>query len=290
MRTNKKEIAVLLTCHNRRIKTLACLQSFYDSAKPENFEFDIYVVDDGSTDGTTDALQQYYPNITIIKGDGDLFWAGGMRLAWGVAMAKKQYHAFLLLNDDVLLSENFLSKLIITEEFVLKEYGKTGIYSSSTIDAETGDFTYGGYNVVKKLLKMRIHIVIPTEFPQRCDLVNANILWVSRETVDVIGILDNKFTHAIADFDYSLRAIKKGIPVYLTPDFGGVCVNDHTSTRESATLSLKERIAYLKSPKGFGYREYLYYIKRHFPLFLPIEFVTLWIRTLFPKLWEKLKG
>lgn len=290
MKSNSKEIAVLLTCHNRKSKTLSCLQTFFEADKPENYLFDIYVLDDGSTDGTAEAINELYPSIHVIRGDGSLFWAGGMRLAWQTALDQKQYHAFLLLNDDVLLNNDFISKLIDTEAFALREDGKTGIYSCSTIDDKTQEITYGAYNVTKKLFKMRVYLVIPTDVPQRCKLTNANILWVSADTVDAIGILDDKFTHGIADFDYSLRAIEKGIPVYLTPNFGGVCVNDHTATQKMVYAPLKQRIAYLKNPKGLSYSEYLYYIKRHFPLFLPIEFTTLWFRTLFPKVWAKLKN
>lgn len=290
MKKENKEIAVLLTCHNRKSKTLACLQSFFAANKPNNYWFKIYVVDDGSTDGTADAIKALYPAIHVEKGDGSLFWAGGMHLAWEIALNEKEYHAFLLLNDDVLLNEDFLGNLIATEEFALKKDGKTGVYSSATIDSETNEYTYGAYNVTKKLLKMRIHFVVPTNVPQRCQLTNANILWISKETVDTIGILDDNYTHAIADFDYSLRAIDKDIPVYLTPHFGGLCSNDHSINQDIVDAPLKERIAYLKSPKGLSCDEYLYYIRKHFPLFLPIEFTTLWFRTLFPKMWAKFKN
>lgn len=290
MKIENKEIAVLLTCHNRKRKTLACLQSFFAADKPNNYRFKIYVVDDGSTDGTADAIKAFYPAIRVVVGDGSLFWAGGMRLAWKTALNEKEYDAFLLLNDDVLLKKDFLCNLIATEEFALKEDGKTGIYSSATIDGVTKEFTYGAYNVTKHLFKMRIHFVVPTNAPEPCQLTNANILWISKETVDAIGILDNNYTHAIADFDYSLRAIEKGIPVYLTPHLGGLCSNDHSINQEIVDAPLKERIAYLKSPKGLSYNEYLYYIRKHFPFFLPIEFTTLWFRTLFPKMWVKLKN
>ena len=51
------ELAVLLTCHNRKDKTLACLESFYLAEKPVGYTFDIFLVDDGSTDGTNNAVK-----------------------------------------------------------------------------------------------------------------------------------------------------------------------------------------------------------------------------------------
>ena len=111
-----KRVAVLLTCHNRKAKTLDCLASFYRAVFPAGYTFDIFLTDDGSTDGTKDAVKKLYPQITIINGSGNLFWAGGMRLAWETAMGEYSYDAFLLLNDDVMLNSRFLLNLMKTEE------------------------------------------------------------------------------------------------------------------------------------------------------------------------------
>lgn len=84
-----KRIAVLLTCHNRREKTLTCLQSLYECQLPDNFDLDVTLVDDGSTDDTTRSVKENFPNITIIHGNGHLFWNRGMYLAWNNASKKK---------------------------------------------------------------------------------------------------------------------------------------------------------------------------------------------------------
>ena len=284
------EIAVLLTCHNRRDKTLACLSSFYKAEKTADYTFDIFLVDDGSTDGTSDAIKQQFPEVNIVSGSGSLFWAGGMRLAWQTAMNNKEYYAFLLLNDDVVLYNNFLDNLIISEQYALSKTGKKGMYSGATIDNSTNEVTYGGEKITTNHFIVKRQLLTPREEPQKCDLTNANILWISKETVNAIGFFDERFTHGIADFDYSLRAIKEGIPVYLAPNIGGVCLFDHGRNWKSNNSSLKERISFLKSPKGLAYNEYLYYIKKHFPLYIPYSFTMLWLKTLFPFLWDKLKG
>ena len=94
-----KEIAILITCFNRREKTLACLHDIYNSDKCEDINFDIFIVDGGSSDGTYESILQMYPQVHIKKHQ-DLYWAGGMRKAWELAINYKNYDYFLLLNDD----------------------------------------------------------------------------------------------------------------------------------------------------------------------------------------------
>ncbi|NLX67263.1 MAG: glycosyltransferase family 2 protein [Bacteroidales bacterium] len=284
----KRDIAVLLTCHNRKAKTIGSLASLFQATIPQEYQLDFYLTDDGSTDGTGDAVEELFPQVRVIRGDGNLFWAGGMSLAWETAMQEKSYDAYLLLNDDVELYPDFFMNLLEAEAYSLKETGKRGIYSGATVD-KNGEVTYGGSKVNNYLLIVRLNMLAPTKQPQVCDITNANVLWVSKEVVDKIGIFDYHFTHGIADYDYSFHAKKKKIPLFLAPGICGECTDDHQKNWKSNQYTLKERIAYLKSPKGLAYDEYLYYIGKHFPLFLPYSFMMLWIKTLFPTIWDRTK-
>src|SRR5690606_1901340 len=109
-------IAVLLTCHNRKEKTLQCLQTLFKADVPETLKIDYFLVDDGCTDGTSNAVNKIYPEINIVLGSGNLFWAGGMRLAFTEARKNRDYDGYLLLNDDVELTRDFLSKILETRE------------------------------------------------------------------------------------------------------------------------------------------------------------------------------
>ncbi len=275
------KIAVLLTCYNRKNKTIKCLTSFYNSEFPLDFTFDIYLVDDGSTDGTFNAVCELFPDVNIIKGNGQLFWAGGMRLAFNEAHIQKKHDGYLLLNDDVVLKSDFFLKIIETKNYCFKKYNKGGLYSGSTEDKKTGRVSYGGNFLFKGLDNHNYKLVEPSEYPQPCHLTNANVLYVEKEVVEKIGFLDEKFIHGIADYDFSLRAHKADFPVYITPNFCGFCEDDH-GNNWSDSKSLKQRIKYLKSPLGLSYNEYLFYIKRHFPRQLPLSIIKLWLRTLFP--------
>ena len=95
-----KNIAVLITCYNRKQKTLDCLQRIYQQQLPEEYSLTIHITDDASTDGTPEAVRQQYPQVQLYTGTGSLFWAGGMRYTWRKAMESKPAY-YLLLNDEV---------------------------------------------------------------------------------------------------------------------------------------------------------------------------------------------
>ncbi|MFT5251279.1 MAG: GT2 family glycosyltransferase [Flavobacteriales bacterium] len=277
----QKKIAVLLTCYNRKLKTLNCLTSFYNSNFPQDYIFDVFLVDDASTDGTADEIIKKYPNINIIQGNGHLFWAGGMRLAFESIKKSNVYDAYLLLNDDVELKSDFFSTILETKQYCLKNYNKGGIYSGSTIDKKSGLISYGGNLLYKGIDNPNYELVKPSNLPQPCHLTNANVLYVEKEVIDTIGFLDEKFVHGIADYDFSLRAFKAGFPVCITADICGYCEDDH-GINLSNSKNLFKRIQYLKSPLGLSYNEYLFYIKRHYPKYYYLSVTKLWFRTLFP--------
>jgi GT2 family glycosyltransferase len=278
------EVSVLLTCYNRRDLTDRCLSSFlYAIQNVQDVTFKIYLVDDNSSDGTAELIKNKYPEVNIIHGIGSLFWAGGMRLAWKSALdSGNKYDGYLLVNDDVEFIDSFWNNISFTQQWCKERYGQDGIYIMSVKDKKTNSFTYGGYNFKKMLFKHQTVPVYPsTDFPVPCQVSNANILYVSADVVKNIGIFDSHFTHSLADFDYTLRASEKKIPVIVCPDYGGFCHNDHID-KLSLSIPLNMRIKHLYSIKGIALNEYLYYLRKHFWWKAPYAFVALWVDVLFP--------
>lgn len=76
-----RTIAALLTVYNRKEKTLACLRELFAQNIPDNYILNVYLTDDGCTDGTPEAIAIEFPSVHIIKGDGSLFWNRGMYAA-----------------------------------------------------------------------------------------------------------------------------------------------------------------------------------------------------------------
>lgn len=283
------KLAVLLTCFNRKDKTIASLTALYKAYNElsHGWEMSIYLTDDGSTDGTSEAVSKNFPNVKILKGDGNLFWAGGMRNSWSEAL-KGKYDAFLLLNDDTYVYPHLFDAVLKTHEFSNSKYGMGGIYVGSTVDAKTKKISYGG-SIFKNRFLAKMKRLEPKCEPIPCELGNANILWVSKNVVDKIGMLADGYVHGMADYDYTLRATKKELPVLIMPGTVGECVNDHSDPYlRFMKLSLKDRYKMLHNPIGFDFVSQTYHMKKHFPIRLPIFLLTGYLKVLCPKLYYQL--
>ena len=57
-------IAVLITCFNRKEKTLSCLKDIYAQEKEQNVTLDVFIIDGGSSDDTPNNIHKEYPSCT----------------------------------------------------------------------------------------------------------------------------------------------------------------------------------------------------------------------------------
>ena len=138
--TNIPTVAVLLTCHNRKDKTLQCLNALYaQQGLDVDYKIEVFLVDDASTDGTTAAVRLQFPDVTIIQGDGTLYWNRGMHKAWDTASKTKDFDYYLWLNDDTFLFVNAIESLLAGAEFS----NQKSVICGCTLSLETNTISYG---------------------------------------------------------------------------------------------------------------------------------------------------
>lgn len=284
----QKKIAVLITCHNRKDITLACLNRLFQQELPKGIVLNVFMVDDGSSDGTGDAVKQQFPCVNVIEGNGNLFWCGGMRLAWNVAM--KQNHDFYLwLNDDTMLLADALTTLFGAVNAVNERNDKSnGIIVGSTFHAETGAHTYGGC-IQAKEKSLNFKPVVPSGLLEPCDTFDGNCVLVSREAFRELGNMSPDFTHAIGDTDYGLRAKEKNIPMFVAPKYVGKCSGNPTTPWLDNALPLRLRIKNLHHPKGLPPKEWRIFCRRHTGWSWPFKVIKLYMRVFSPNAWEKIR-
>lgn len=101
-------IGIVICNFNKKDFVLECVQSVLES-KVHNF--DLYVVDNASTDGSVEALQKTYgEDITILANEENLGGSGGFNTGLRV-VRDKGYQYFMCLDDDALVDENAINVL-----------------------------------------------------------------------------------------------------------------------------------------------------------------------------------
>ena len=247
----KNQIAALITCYNRKENTVRCIQQLLFLKEG----IDVYLVDDNSNDGTWEEVQLVFPQVKLIKGNGDLFWNRGMHLAWKHA-SKEDYDYYLWLNDDVVLYQNCFEELFECEKLIESKCIISGIIESS----EKSEILYGGTNSNKKL-------IIPNGKMNPITNMNGNVVLVPKDVFNLIGNLDPYYHHDLGDVDYGLMALKKGIGAYTTriPVASGER-NDLCRVRLNKTTLIK-RCRKLYSPLGANPRISFYFHKKHYNFF-----------------------
>lgn len=273
-----KSIAVLLTVHNRREKTLCCLQNLYKQDIPTGYQIDVYLTDDGCTDGTPEAIRIQYPQVHIVKGDGNLFWNRGMYTAWEAAAKNQDYDYYLWLNDDTFVYHTMLTILLTVSE----EKENHAIIIGATQSLNHSQPTYGGRLSNGK-------IPIPNGTTVEVTHFNGNIVLVPMYIYHILGNLDYYFTHSKGDFDYGLRAKKKRIKIYQAGEYLGECdLHENIDKWCNPEIPFHQRWKALHRPTGMPPKETFHLEKRHCGLMkASFHYCTIYLRCLFPQLWNR---
>ncbi|MEI6067824.1 MAG: glycosyltransferase family 2 protein [Methylococcaceae bacterium] len=270
-----QSIAVLMTCHNRRETTIACLDALFQNDL-HDVSLQTFLVDDGSTDGTTDTIKKRYPIVNVIPGDGNLFWNRGMHLAFEQAL-QIGFDAYLWLNDDTMLYPQAIQQLLQTK---LTESDGETIVVGAVCDQDTGIRTYGGARYLDPVFRPFLYEQLsPNGKPQEVDVFNGNVVLIPNAIARKLGNLDPVFEHGMGDIDFAMRARKLGIKILMTADCVGTCsVNSAEGTYKDKKLSFKTRISQLFSRKGQPLRSWFAMCWRHGGLLWPLHFLSGYIK------------
>ena len=143
-KTDQIRLAVIMACHNRRESTLSCLTVLRQQQLNDCLVVEVYLLDDGSTDGTSEAVHKQFPDVHILKGDGSLFWNRGMHKSFSAAI-QEGFDFYMWLNDDSKLYPNALQVLLNTSSQLRDKGCRNAIIGSAMQDPDSGEFTYGGF-------------------------------------------------------------------------------------------------------------------------------------------------
>jgi GT2 family glycosyltransferase len=237
-------------------------------AKPEHWDLRVYLADDGSSDGTADAVLGLPVSLKVVKGPGDWYWAQSMHQA--ELAIDEPYDAILWLNDDVLLEQGALLRFAEWNT----QY-PSSILIGQFYDPETGALTYGGLRRVGRhpfrFTKLRAEVT-----PEQADTMHGNLVLIPRSVTEAVGTIDGGFAHAYADHDYGYRATARGFDLLAVPGFAGPCALNVIHKPNT----VKERLHMMHSKKGIPPKSQIRFLRRHGGVTWPIYFLAPYVRAL----------
>lgn len=210
-----KRVAVVFPCHNRRELTLLCLRSL---ARLSNDGLSVFtvVVDDGSTDGTSEAIRNEFPETEVIKADGTLWFTEGTNVGVRAALNRDPDYV-LMINDDAVFDGDFLKYMVETAE----KHPRSAVGSLLLLwdqphklfqVAPVWDTWLGGW----RQWHSQTVWTVPRK-PWRVDLIVGNCLLVPVAAFREAGLMDSKRYPNFGDAEFTPRLKRKGWQLLIEP-------------------------------------------------------------------------
>ena len=219
------DLSIIIVNFNTKQLTLDCLESVYKSNT--NFQYEVILIDNHSSDDSVSAIKEAYPQVKLIANSTNTGFSRannqGLRIAEGRYM--------LLLNSDTIVQSDTFEVMI---RFMDNhpEVGVSGckiILPDRTLDKAckrgfpTPSATFYYVSGLSKLFPNHAKINayhrgdIDENQPSVIDCLVGAFMLVRRETVDEVGMLDEDFFMYGEDIDWCYRIQQAGWVNYYYP-------------------------------------------------------------------------
>ena len=196
-------VYVVTTAYNRREST----RDFCESLNCQSYNnFVLVLVDDGSSDGTAEMVSGFSFRKEICTGDGNLWWAGGIRkgLARLKALDPRLEDLVLIANSDTIFARDFLEKAV-------KEIGQDSsalMLCASVSFVDTGRWIDGGTVCYWPRLTFKHY----GAHPEKIDCASTRCLLFAYSTLSISGTFRPRLLpHYLSDYEFTIRARRRGI-------------------------------------------------------------------------------
>jgi GT2 family glycosyltransferase len=170
------------------------------------------IVDDGSTDGTSDYIRKNYPDVKITNGNGGLWWTASLNLGLSQILTKAGKDDFVwIVNNDCYFDQDLLQNLI---NFQRKLKSNKCIIGTIVLDSKTNDVWDSGVMVDWAKLKFS-----RSTSTKKIDALSTKGTLYPVDIFRKVGYFDEKhFPHYFSDYEFSIRAKRMGYDLLISPD------------------------------------------------------------------------
>ena len=259
--TASHKVALVAPVHNRRETTLQALRSL-SHTDLSGLEVKIFIVDDGSTDGTADAIKANFPEVEILNGDGSLHYAAGTNrgvvraLGWGADY-------IVTMNDDAVFHESFLQRLVSTAiRYPRSIVGALLLLWDEPHRAFQVDLKWSTFNGGWVIREDLTAFTVASE-PFEVECIVGNCVLFPAEAIRDVGMMDeDKFPRGWGDAQWTTRMRKAGWKLIVDPKAYVWC-EPNTNPAPLHSLGLRKVLHVL-------------FRNRHHPLNLKRQFDARW--------------
>ena len=208
-------VAVVVLSWNGRDDTLRCLSSL---AQVEYARLDVVVVDNGSSDGSAEAVEAGFPDAVVIRMGRNAGFSGGVNAGIAAAL-ERGADAVLLLNNDMVVESGFLAPLVraslqpgvaaACSQILFADVPDRVWYAGASFHPRRG---HHGRNI--GFGKAPLPATSPT---YQVDCACGGAMLITRDAVEEIGLFDEELFAYREDLDWSLRARERGRSVVVVP-------------------------------------------------------------------------
>lgn len=213
------KLSIIIINWNGKEFLRKCIDSVYATLKLSDFE--MFVVDNASTDGSPDMVKNLYPEISLIENQKNLGFAKANNIA--IRKAKGEY--IVLLNCDLILTNQALDDLVS----FLDNNPEVGAVAPQYLNEDgSKQNSFDNYpRLTTELLnKSLLRMMFPNKYPSKIKeyenpiqvecLIGACIMF-RHKALDQVGLLDEGYFFYMDDPDICLRLKKKGWKVFHIP-------------------------------------------------------------------------
>lgn len=254
---NPVRVEIVTPVHNRRDETLRCLRSIA-RADSTGIELHTVIVDDGSTDGTSEAVLREFPDVEIVEGSGELWYTAGANLGMKTALERDPDYV-LLINNDQEFDEKSIRLLVECAE----RHPRT-VVGALLLDREHPDRVFqvspkwdtlkGGF---RHWFKQTIATV--PEKPWRVEIIVGNCVLIPAAAIRQMGVMDARKLPQYGDAEYTPRLRRAGWQLLIEPRARAFCKpNDVVTGFRKLTFSQKIKKLFATPTGGYSLQRRFY--------------------------------